>query len=321
LRIFFYISLFFPFIILSQDYEFKATTTNNNLHVGESTQIDVTLNIPASKVVDTIYFELSGKNDSLGNNWELWGKTNLKTKSIQNSNNDYFIQHHQQFTIANFDTGKFEFPPIIAKFNSDTLLSNPILFTIQFKSIDQNASIKNIKPIKDVTIYWWEYVLYFLKKYGLLFFVIILLIIIGYLLLKKLKKTSSNLPTAPTIALEIQLLEKLKKIEEKELWQNGYFKKYYSEISEILWAFLEHCYNIKTFEKTSDEILKSLKWSSIPEKYFFEIKRFFQLSDGVKFAKFHPLEKDNLNAITITKSLIEEERKDLIKETTNIENE
>jgi hypothetical protein len=99
------------------------------------------------------------------------------------------------------------------------------------------------------------------------------------------------------------------------------FQKILQRNIRNIMAFLEHCYNIKTFEKTSDEILKSLKWSSIPEKYFFEIKRFFQLSDGVKFAKFHPLEKDNLNAITITKLLIEEERKDLIKETTNIENE
>ena len=77
---------------------------------------------------------------------------------------------------------------------------------------------------------------------------------------------------------------------------------------------MEHRYQIQTFEKTSDEILKSLKWSSIPENFFSELSRLFEIADGVKFAKLKPLEKDNLHAFKITKTLIEEERTDLKKE-------
>ena len=83
--------------------------------------------------------------------------------------------------------------------------------------------------------------------------------------------------------------------------------------------FLEYRYRIKTFEKTSGEILESLKWSNIPINYLTSIERFFRISDGVKFAKYKPLEKDNITAIQTIRSLIEEERLDLIKQESEID--
>ena len=136
-------------------------------------------------------------------------------------------------------------------------------------------------------------------------------IVIGYKKLsnkKKIKKLESSIP------LEIILLEALIKIEKQKYWENNYFKKYYSELSNILWQFLEYRYQIKTFEKTSAEILESLKWSSIPKEYLPSIERFFQISDSVKFAKQHALEKDNIAAYDNIKTLIEQQRLDIIKE-------
>ena len=83
--------------------------------------------------------------------------------------------------------------------------------------------------------------------------------------------------------------------------------------------FLEYRYQIKTFEKTSGEILDSLKWSNIPINYLTSIERFFTISDGVKFAKYKPLEKDNMTAILTIRNLIDEERLDLVKEEPKLE--
>ena len=47
------------------------------------------------------------------------------------------------------------------------------------------------------------------------------------------------------------------------------------------------------------------------EQYFNQLpynNRTFLLSDGVKFAKYKPLEKDNITAIQTIRNLIEEER-------------
>ena len=65
-------------------------------------------------------------------------------------------------------------------------------------------------------------------------------------------------------------------------------------------------------KKTSGEILESLKWSEIPKKYPSELFRFFEISDGVKFAKFYSLQKDNIRSIEMIKELIINQRLDLI---------
>ena len=303
-----------PIIFYSQDYIFTATPSKNKLYIGEPTNIKVSLKLPADKIVDSIYFKLANTNDTLGNNWELWNQSTQTKKSYKDQNDNYFINYEQEFTIANFDTGRFEFPPIVAQADTTSYYSNSLLFLIQLEDIEKNSFIKNIKPIKEVSILWWEYILYFIKIYWTWILGAILILTAFYFIWIKRKSIKEPQKIEEIIDLEKNLLEKLDEIEKKKLWQNGYFKKYYSEICEVLWAFLEHCYKIKTFEKTSNEIIESLKWTSIPNDYLQELKVLFELSDGVKFAKLRPMEKDNSNAIKVTRSLIEKERTDLNKE-------
>ena len=147
----------------------------------------------------------------------------------------------------------------------------------------------------------------------------LLLIVLILYLIKKFNKKTIEKKKEPQIPTEIILLERLLFIENKKYWENSFFKKYYSELSNVLWKFLEYRYQIKTFEKTSGEILESLKWSNIPINYLTTIERFFTISDGVKFAKYKPLEKDNITAIQTIRNLIEEERLDLIKQEPEID--
>ena len=314
---FLYILLLFPIFLNAQEYKFEANCNKNSLIVGEPAKVEVKLNIPAEQSIDTVFFKLSGNGDTLGNNWELWNTSEIVKESIQTEDDDYYINYSQEFTIANFDTGKYEFPPVVAILDSTTLFSNSLLFNVSYQSINQEESIKSIKPIKEVYISWWEYLIHFFYKYGLIILLIIFSVFIMIIIIKKFKKSTEQEYEIPKIPLEIILLEKLEKIKKNKFWENGDFKTYYSKITEINWLFLEHRYQIQTFEKTSDEILKSLKWSSIPENFFSELSRLFEISDGVKFAKLQPLEKDNIHAFNITKTLIQEERTDLKKENNN----
>ena len=253
----------------------------------------------------------------MGNNWELWGKSILEKNSYQEDNGAFFVSFTQDFTIANFDTGSYIFPPSIAFFNSNKLFSNSLEFTIKLDQIDEKAFIKNIKPIKEVSISWYEYLIHFIKKYGWWILVILIFIPAGIYFYQKFYKKKINSISIPSIPLEVTLLESLKNIEEKKYWENGRFKKYYSELSNILWQFLEYRYSIQTFEKTSGEILESLKWSEIPNKYPSELSRFFEISDGVKFAKFNPLQKDNIHSLELIKEIITSQRLDLISMDSN----
>lgn len=310
MRKFIFILLFNPLFFICQEIDFQVVSPKKDLIVGEPTTIQLKLKVSAKKQLDTVFFELSEIGDTMGNNWELWGKENLTKSMEEGKDGDYLIIYSQKYIIANFDTGQFVFPPCVALLDSNKIFSNPLTFNIKLEKIDEKNFIKDIKPIKEVYINWYEYVFFFIKKYGwwILLFLIFSSSII-YLIKKYSKKTIEK-KKEPQIPIEIILLEKLSLIENEKYWENNFFKKYYSELSNILWKFLEYRYQIKTFEKTSDEILESLKWSTFPKDFHPKIERFFNLSDSVKFAKFKTREKDNLTAIETIRNLIEEERLD-----------
>lgn len=315
MRILVYISLFIPYVVVSQNSSFTAISEKNVYSVGEPIPLFLNLEVPSDQRIDSVYFQLSGNRDSLGNNWELWNTSNITKTTSLTDENDYVTNYSQELVIANFDTGKFEFPPCLAFLDSTTLYSNAIPFTIQLVQTEENK-IKNIKPIFEVNISFFEYFLYYLKKFGWWIVLCIALAIATYFLIKKWKSKSEEINMEPQIPLEVQLLERLHSLKTKKLWENGHFKAYYSELSEVIWSFVAYRYQIPTFEKTSNEILESLKWVSIDNTYLKELNTFFTLSDGVKFAKINPLEKDNIQAIEMAIKFIENERLD-IKEAEN----
>ena len=315
MRILVYISLFIPYLVVSQNSSFTASSEKNIYSVGEPIPLFLNLEVPSDQRIDSVYFQLSGNRDSLGNNWELWNTSKITKTTNLTDENDYVTNYRQELVIANFDTGKFEFPPCLAFLDSTTLYSNAIPFTIQLVQTEENK-IKNIKPIFEVNISFFEYFLYYLKKFGWWIVLCIALAIVTYYVIKKWKSKSEEISMEPQIPLEVQLLERLHSLKTKKLWENGHFKAYYSELSEVIWSFVAYRYQIPTFEKTSNEILESLKWVSIDNTYLKELSTFFTLSDGVKFAKINPLEKDNIHAIEMAIKFIENERLD-IKEAEN----
>ena len=319
MRVLVYISLFIPCLVVSQNSSFTASSNKNIYSVGEPITLFLNLEIPSDQRIDSVYFQLSGKSDSLGNNWELWNTSEITKTTTLTDENEYVTNYSQELVIANFDTGKFEFPPCLAFLDSTTLFSNAIPFTIQLVETEENK-IKNIKPIFDVNISFFEYFMYYLKKFGWWIVLCVALVIATYYVIKKWKRKSEEIDTEPQIPIEVKLLERLNSLKTKKLWENGHFKAYYSEISEVIWSFVAYRYQIPTFEKTSNEILESLKWVSIDNTYLKELSTFFALSDGVKFAKINPLEKDNIHAIEMAIKFIENERLD-IKEMEKVSDE
>ena len=319
MRVLVYISLFIPCLVVSQNSSFTASSNKNIYSVGEPIPLFLNLEIPSDQRIDSVYFQLSGKSDSLGNNWELWNTSEITKTTTLTDENEYVTNYSQELVIANFDTGKFEFPPCLAFLDSTTLFSNAIPFTIQLVETEENK-IKNIKPIFDVNISFFEYFIYYLKKFGWWIVLCVVLVIATYYVNKKWKRKSEEIDTEPQIPIEVKLLERLNSLKTKKLWENGHFKAYYSEISEVIWSFVAYRYQIPTFEKTSNEILESLKWVSIDNTYLKELSTFFTLSDGVKFAKINPLEKDNIHAIEMAIKFIENERLD-IKEIEKVSDE
>jgi hypothetical protein len=89
-------------------------------------------------------------------------------------------------------------------------------------------------------------------------------------------------------------LEALKVLEEKQLWQDGHFKRYYTELTDILRTYMDGRFKVSTLEKTSDEILRTMRLTDgITNSSLQNLRQVLELADLVKFARFKPLPDEN----------------------------
>ncbi|MDA3779630.1 MAG: hypothetical protein PF487_05305 [Bacteroidales bacterium] len=123
---------------------------------------------------------------------------------------------------------------------------------------------------------------------------IILLLVIIYII-RKIKKKEPIIkiskPSEPPYIIALRGLNNLKK---QKLWQEGKIKMYHTKLTDIVRTYMFNRYNIKTYERTSAEILVDLKTSDFKDDDSYNLlKDVFYISDIVKFAKYSPLASDN----------------------------
>ncbi|MEC9187417.1 MAG: hypothetical protein VX462_05625, partial [Bacteroidota bacterium] len=96
MRVLVYISLFIPCLVVSQNSSFTASSNKNTYSVGEPIPLFLNLEIPSDQRIDSVYFQLSGKSDSLGNNWELWNTSEITKTTTLTDENEYVTNYSQE---------------------------------------------------------------------------------------------------------------------------------------------------------------------------------------------------------------------------------
>ncbi len=124
-------------------------------------------------------------------------------------------------------------------------------------------------------------------------------IIIIYLVKRyRKKKPEVVVVEPPKIPAHIIALEKLEKLKNEKLWQEGKLKQYHSALSEIVREYVENRFKIQALEQTTDEILFGFRNVSIDEESKQRLRQLLVLSDMVKFAKEQPLPHENEMSLT-----------------------
>lgn len=223
--------------------------------------------------------------------------------------NDTFYVY-KSYLLTSWETGTFIIPPLTFIGKTDSLFSFPEQLRVHRVAIDTTKDIKPIKPIiledgstkneetkATQTFFWWVL--------GIIIILLAVACIVAWILIKRRKSqiTEEIILTPDQLALK-ELLQL------KELLASGIENKaYYIELTRILRSYIEARYRIPTFEKTSKQILKSLKSKEIESMTFKELRHIFELSDLVKFAKKEPSFEDHnhvhqlvVNFINKTKS-------------------
>ncbi len=204
------------------------------------------------------------------------------------------IQLSKSYTVTSFDSGYHLIPPFpfLAQSENgqiDTLRTNPVPLNILLVAVDTTQAIKPIKEIEEVPLTFQEVLPWILG--GLLVLAIIIGIIIFFLKRKKPEEPERIIPKEPTHVIALRMLDAIKN---EKLWQAEDSKYYYSRLTEVIRAYIEHRFNIPALEQTSDEIFTSFKNRGLDREVPFEnLQQMLRLADMVKFAKQKTGSKEN----------------------------
>lgn len=275
--------LFFSFVSFAQDRIVKAQVETSNIRIGEQFTYRITV-----KEVDKVILpklELKG----------LEVVDSVKTDTI-----NYMLI--QKYKITGFDSGAFYIPQQQVFIRNQAYLTDSILINVATVPIDTTQIKKYpIKSIKKEPLVFDDFKLY-------IYLLIAALLIIGfwiYWFVIRKKKEEEEKPTYVALAPYDEAMYKLNELDEKLLWQNNKVKEYYSELTDIIRAYIERELKVPALEKTSDEIIETLNdfyeanTINTTKENIKKLKELFQEADLVKFAKSKPLAGE-----------IEEDRKD-----------
>lgn len=260
----------------------SAKTDTNNIRIGEQFHLNFFATISKGSSVTFPFL-----TDTF-NHFEVVKKDVVDTLISKDSKE---LTLKQQLTLTSFDSGYFVIPPFtfVVKEGgkTDTVISEAILISVTTIPVDTTKSIRAIKNIIEVPFPWLDYLLIVIAA-------AIVITIVLYIIRRMNKNKFIIGPQAKPQLLphEIALI-RLKEIEEEKLWQQGYTKKYYSEVPDVLRQYLERRFEINAMEQTTDEILQQLRKVNIDDENKEKLSFILRLADMVKFAKGQPLPFEN----------------------------
>jgi hypothetical protein len=206
----------------------------------------------------------------------------------------------------------FTIPPFpVAYFPSDSLPqtykiieASPINIYVRSVIQDDKRELRDIRPPLDIPFNY-----FFLFSMLAVAILLALALYFGYLFYKRRKQEGYLFgPPAPPRPADQVALEAIEQLLQSNLLEQGAYKQFYIEISEIIRRYIEARYFVQALEETSFEILQDMKNQDLPADLYQLLDEFLNLSDLVKFAKYIPDQQENEQIIRQARRFIEETR-------------
>ncbi len=263
----------------------NVTQDTNIIRIGE--QVTLTLDIYAN-ASDTVI--LPQFKDTVTSKIEI--AEVLPPDTSFDEENITVKQITQTIKVTSFDSGVWVVPPIPVVINGDTVSSEPLMIIVQTVEVDTAQAIKPIVAPYTVNLTFAEW----LKLYWhwIALAVVLLALIFGVIYyLKNRKKEVSEEEVEPEIPLDEIINERISRLEQQKLWQQGQVKAYYSEVSEILRFLLENTLHFNALELPTGDIVKHLKYQGLDNTKIQQIRHILTVSDLAKYAKEQPIASEN----------------------------
>jgi hypothetical protein len=276
-------------IAFSQDsVSVKATVDRGEILIGEPIQLMLEVKLPLGR--EAAWFPL----DSIPH-FEFVEKGNIDSVTTIS---DRSLRQH--LIITSFDSGRWVIPALPFTLNGKKYFTDSIPVSVNFSKFDPKQDYHDIKDILAVDNPYTNYIAWILS--GL---TIVSALLFLYFVTRKKITSRAEQKSALRISPFEEAMKSLEELKGRRLPETGQLKLYYTNLNDILRLFVSRKLQIKTMEKTNEELIIQLKGLNIPNDRFSLLVQALRMSDFVKFAKYHPDEQDNERNYEIIKSSIE----------------
>jgi hypothetical protein len=236
--------------------------------------------------------------------------------------NGKLISLGQKIVFSVFDSGLYVIPSFgISPMNADVdgfvAYTDSLMLEVLTIPVDTTQAFKDIKGPMDEPIRFSEILPYILM--GLFFIVLLILAYYFYHRYKK-KKPLFKIMQKEVLKPHDWALAELMKIKNKKIWQNGFVKEYYVDITDVIRRYFEEEFSFGAMEMTSSEILSKLKLDGFEKNLVEKVDFILTNADLAKFAKSQPLDVDNEKCIEFAIEVIRQSHEMFLKtQTVNLE--
>jgi len=277
----------------------SATMDTTSIRIGEQVQLKLNLTLPNQARV-----QWPSLTDTTFAPVEIVAVSRVDTIETSRSN---YLQYKQLLTVTAFDSGYQTIPPVEFLYTlpgesvPQRISTDSLILYVRSVEVDTTRAIRDIKPTMEAPLTLAELWPVFT---GLAVVGLIAGFIWYYLWRRKMKKPLFPVIRKQQLPAWQQALEQLNQIDSRKLWQNGKYKEYYTEITDVLRTYLEDQFQIPAMEMISSEIIESMEQNTVLNQHKEKAMQVLNLADLVKFAKELPLPTENQLSMENTREFV-----------------
>ncbi|WP_343488256.1 hypothetical protein [Allomuricauda sp. d1] len=256
----------------------EAQIDTASIKIGEQIQYKITVETDSTNVV---YFP----EDQTFSPLEM-----VEALTIDTTKNKDRMTLQRIYALTQFDSGSYTIPPQRVAINEAPFLTDSFRIQVADVAVDTTKQkLYDIKPLMEVeksNAKLWMTIL----------FVLLALLVIGalvYWFFLRKKPLTEEEKVALLPAFDRAMLQ-LKELENSRYLIQDEYKKYYSELTDIVRSYLEEDVHVSALESTTDqlitklELLKDAGELELEDETITQFKKVLRTADLVKFAKSKP---------------------------------
>lgn len=272
---------------------------SSSIQIGQQAKLTLSIQYKVD-TDDRIKIQWPSIGDTLRKEVEVVSQSKIDTV-IPDRNDPFTFLQTKTIYVTSFDSGYWAIPPFKFIVNHDTagIYTDALLLTVSTVEVDTTQAIKDIKDPYSIDYSWIDWIKdHKLLVSGVLLGIILLCVIIWLIIRSRKKIPPVVEEKVIKIPPHIIAFEKLEKLKNDKLWQEGKLKQYHIALTDIIREYIENRFKIPAMEQTTEEILSGFRTVAIDAESKEKLRQLLLLGDLVKFAKEQPLPTENEMSMT-----------------------